>query len=204
MSSEQPARSEFERLIARIAAGSDEAVWELLARYSSNIRRVVRRTLPQEIRGKMDSADVVQSVWTSLLRDPGKLGEIREVEQFIAYLVGMARLKVFEAHRRYTRVTGRNVRREIPIDANNAEEMKTGWRSADRLEVPDHAANTPSEIVAASESWNRALAREGERGRKIVELRLTGLTHGQIAERLKIGESSVRRILSSMLQSLTP
>jgi RNA polymerase sigma factor (sigma-70 family) len=202
MSIKPPANSDFEALINRISAGSEEAVWELLARYSTNIQRVVRRTLPQEIRAKMDSTDVVQSIWKSLLSHPEKLREITEAEQFIAYLVGMARLKVFEAHRKYTKVTGRDIRREIAIDAGTTNAHGREDRSSDHVYLRDRAANTPSEIAAATECWKRAMAREGERGRRIVEFRLTGLTHGEIAQRLKIGESSVRRILSSILQSM--
>jgi RNA polymerase sigma factor (sigma-70 family) len=198
MSGHSPASNDFEALIAQIAAGSEAAVWELLARYSSNIRRVVRRSLPQEIRGKMDSADVVQSVWKSLFGRPDKLREISDVEQFVAYLVGMARFKVFEAHRRYTDVSARDVRREVPL----SERDTAAQGDAPRRELPDWKALDPSDIAAANECWNLALAQEGDRGRHIVELRLTGLTHGEIAQRLSIGESTVRRVLASLLQSV--
>jgi RNA polymerase sigma factor (sigma-70 family) len=193
------ASENFEALIARIARGSDEAVWELLTRYSTNIQRVVRRSLPEEIRDKLDSTDIVQSVWKSLLRRPDKLQGIAEIEHFVAFLVGMARLKVFEVHRKFTKLAARDVRRETSLD--DLMRHSDGHRM--RRDPPDGRAATPSAIASARETWKRARDSDGERGRRIVELRLIGLTHSEIASRLSIGESSVRRILGSMLQSLT-
>jgi RNA polymerase sigma factor (sigma-70 family) len=192
--------SGFEALIAQIAGGSDAAVWELLDRYSSNILRVVRRQLPAAVRSKVDSADVVQSVWKSMLRNPSRLKDIGDAKSLIAYLAGTAQNKVNEIYRRFTAIQAYSVHREFALPLKPTDEGGQHlWENAHR----DRGANTASSIASARETWNLAVQKEGKLGRQIVRLRLQGLTHRQIAEKLNIGESSVRRVFHSMLQSLT-
>ncbi len=191
----------FEDLIAQIAGGSEAAVWELLERYSKNILRVVRRHLPAEIRGKVDSTDMVQSVWKSLLRHPSRMTEIADPERFVAYLAGMARLKVLETHRHFTQLQAFNVRREVRIDLESRTHRPGEPAGGDPM--ADRRSRTPSSIASAREKWSIAVSREGIRGGEILQLRLQGLTHREIANRLALSESTVRRTLHSMLQSLT-
>jgi RNA polymerase sigma factor (sigma-70 family) len=181
--------SSLESVLKRIAAGSDEAVWELLDRYHSNILRLVRRRLPKEIRAKVDSVDIVQSVWKSIFRGGQQLRETATAEDVFAYLAGMARLKILEAHRRFTRYPGYDVRREVPFT-----------RSATEQAV--HTNNFPSAIVRARENWERAMSQSGELGHKAIQLKLQGLTLDEMAEQLQVSKSTVQRLLRSVLQSL--
>src|SRR5688572_16102048 len=156
--SQLTARESFESLVERIAEGSEAAVWDLLERYSKNILRVVRRRLPSEIRTKIDSVDIVQSVWKSLLRKGAPLNQITTVEHFVAYLAGSARLKVFEAHRHYTRCEASNIRREVPISPQAGREVK---RNADELtnRCVDRKAHTPSAFISARDNWEHAVGK---------------------------------------------
>ena len=45
---------------------------ELLARYESKVRLVVRRQLPRLLRSRFDSLDFLQSVGEALLQDPDR------------------------------------------------------------------------------------------------------------------------------------
>jgi RNA polymerase sigma-70 factor (ECF subfamily) len=198
-------RESFEDLVLRIADGSETAVWELLDRYSTNILRLVRRHLPAEIRPKVDSVDIVQSVWKSLLRKGIPVEQLRTAEDFVAYLAGTAKLKVFEAHRHYTRCQSANVRREVHLDFIPADEPQRKRFPLTFSHDPraDKRSSTPSAIVCARENWERAIDRAGERGQQVVQLKLQGHTLDEIAERLSLSKSTVRRVLDSLLQSLT-
>lgn len=199
-SRQPPANAGFEDLLTRIAEGSDVAVWELLDRYSKNILRVVRRNLPADIRSKVDPADIVQSVWKSLLRKGKALEAVVTADQFIAYLAGMARLKVFETHRHFTAFQAFDVRREVNIESPPTGE---NWEARALPPLVDRTCQAPSSIVQVRDNWERALKKSGDRGQQIVQLRLQGLTHDEIADQLNLSKSTVRRVLQSLFDSLT-
>jgi RNA polymerase sigma factor (sigma-70 family) len=191
--------SDFEALMRRVAGGSEAAVWELLDRYSKNILRTVRRHLPTEIRSKVDSVDIVQSVWKSLLKKGPRLDELATADQLFAYVASMARLKVYETHRHFTKQAKADVRREVrQTGAIHAE----GPRPGETREPVDRRANTPSAIIQAQENWECAAKRLGTRVEQVVELRLQGATLDEIAEQMTLSKSTVRRLLTSMLNSL--
>ena len=56
---------DIRELLARIKNGDEEAARELLSRYESKVRLVVRRQLPRLLRSRFDSIDFLQSVWGS-------------------------------------------------------------------------------------------------------------------------------------------
>lgn len=188
-------RSTFKELVELAADGSDEAIWTLLDRYSKNILRVVRRHLPAEIRSKVDSTDIVQSVWKSLLRNEARFDSDCSPEQLIAYLAGMARLKVYETHRHFTTMKG-DVHRERSLSSH--AEDPTG-----PVEVRDNRTPRPDVIASARDNWSRAIDISGERGRRIVDMRLRGLTLSEISAEMNISLSTVRRALDALLQSLS-
>jgi RNA polymerase sigma factor (sigma-70 family) len=188
-------RSTFKDLVEQAANGSEEAIWALLERYSKNILRVVRRHLPAEIRSKVDSTDIVQSVWKSLLRNEARFDSDCSPEQLIAYLAGMARLKVYETHRHFTTMKG-DVHREQSLNAH-AENLTRP------IEVRDNRTPRPDVIATVRDNWTHAIDVTGERGRKIVDMRLRGLTLSEISAEMNVSLSTVRRVLDALLQSLS-
>jgi RNA polymerase sigma factor (sigma-70 family) len=188
----------FEVLIRRIAEGADDAVWELLDRYSANILRIVRRHLPDELRPKIDSVDIVQSVWKSLLRKGDGFDHIANAEQFVGYIAQVARNKVFETHRHFTQYAQFDVRREERLDSGAAIDGRPR-----REDFIDQRSDDPGQVTLARESWSLAMEKVGERGRRIVQLRLQGMTYDEIAEEAGLSIITVRRILTSILKALT-
>ena len=51
----------------------------------------------------------------------------------------------------------------------------------------------------AREQWNRLIAAQPDRNRRIISLRLQGLTYQDIAASLNIAECTVRRFLNRLL-----
>jgi len=192
----------FDTLMGRVVEGSDAAVWELLERYSAQILRTVRRRLPMELRRKVDSVDVVQSTWLLLLRKQSRLSPFESPEQFIAFLTGVVKLKIKEINRKYIATQATDMRRETALQCDGLH-MDSG--AADRTKHPleDYRGRSPSSIVGAREIWDRTIDHFGDRGQRILKLRLQGLSYDEVAVELGISTSTVRRTLQSMLHSLT-
>src|SRR5271167_2852245 len=79
----------IQELLARIQNGDDGAARELLNRYESKVRMVVRRQLPRLLRSRFDSLDFLQSVWGSFFHKirtgPNDLDEERNLITFLAW-----------------------------------------------------------------------------------------------------------------------
>src|SRR5690242_6656559 len=103
----QPQRgeSELSEFLKRIQAGDEGAARELLARYESEVRLVVRRQLPRLLRSRFDSLDFLQSVWGSFfrrVRAGGAAGpaEFEDSRHLVAFLARAAKNKVIDEYRR--------------------------------------------------------------------------------------------------------
>jgi RNA polymerase sigma factor (sigma-70 family) len=171
-----------------------------LDRYSTNILRVVRRHLPSELRSKVDSVDIVQSVWKSMLTKGAAFDHIKSVDEFVGYIAVVARNKVFETHRKFSQNTKRDIRREQPISGNSGGGKDHLTDSP--LSYPDPRTPDPSAVVHARENWNRAISDGGEVAEHIIELRLQGMTVAEIADELGETQYLVRQTMASILKSL--
>ena len=180
---------EFVQLIEQVRAGSPEAAWTLVEKYSRDVQRFVRRSLHHKLRSKFDSLDFVQIVWGSFFRCPERLQGMAKAEQLIAYLATLARFKVLAEVRRRLQTEKYNVDREEP----------TGDVSSAPLEAAGHTP-TPSAVAIAKERWQQMLADEPDHVRRIVELRLQGTTYTQIADHLQIHERTARKTIKRLLK----
>src|SRR6185436_19906947 len=87
--------------LARIQAGDEAAARELLTRYESEVRLVVRRQLPRLLRSRFDSLDFLQSVWGSFfVRVRGGAPEFEDSRHLVAFLARAAKNKVIDEYRR--------------------------------------------------------------------------------------------------------
>jgi RNA polymerase sigma factor (sigma-70 family) len=140
------------------------------------------------MRSKFDSSDFVQSVWKSFFAHPDKLASFDRPEQFIAFLVTMARNKVGAEFRRTVLTEKRDVNREQPLYGDTA------------------ASNEPtgSQVAIARERWEQSLAGQPEHYRRVADLRLAGLNYEDIAERLGLHERTVRMIVGKLFRDDSP
>src|SRR6516162_9532510 len=92
---------DIRELLARIQAGDEEAARELLTRYESKVRMVVRRQLPRLLRSRFDSLDFLQSVWGSFFhRVRTTPTEFDDGRHLVAFLARAAKNKVIDEYRR--------------------------------------------------------------------------------------------------------
>ncbi len=181
--------------MARVNAGDEVAVRDLLRRFEGEVRMVVRGRLPRTLRGQFDSMDFVQAVWQSVLTKRGPdLSRFESAGHFLAFLSGVARNKVIEEHRRRTRTRKYELGREEPLY------VRRGGREVPR----ELAANdpTPSEDAQADDRLAQLLQGRSEAERQMIDLRRLGLTYEEIAHRLGTTESAVRRAIDAIRQRM--
>src|SRR3954447_3283572 len=133
----------LQELLARIKDGDEGAARELLTRYESKVRLVVRRQLPRLLRSRFDSIDFLQSVWGSFFRRI-KAGpnDLAEEENLIAFLAWAARNKVIDEYRRAASQK-QDIHRESPLHADQGADQETA------------AGETPSQLAQARELYDR-------------------------------------------------
>jgi RNA polymerase sigma-70 factor (ECF subfamily) len=181
--------SEFNQLMDGIRAGSQDAAWELLERIGPHVHRVVSRMLVRELRSKFDSMDFVQAVWASFFVNRRQIASFARPEQLIGFLVGMARNKVIDEHRRRVRTEKWDVRRENSVE--------TEITSIEESDVPTEPS--ASQFAIARECWRKLIDGQPELHRQIVVRKYMGDTHEEIAATLGINRRTVTRVLGSLL-----
>ena len=177
----------FRGLLNEVRNGSQDAAWELVETYGPHVHRYVRRIMVRTLRSKFDSLDFVQIMWASLFREPEKLAGFDQPEEFIAYLVTLAKNKVFNELRRRTETGRYDVSREQPY-------------TSDSVTGPDvrQQSPTPSAVAIAKERWDHLLSNQNATVQSVVSLRLRGNTFGEIAHKLQIHERTARKAIAQL------
>src|SRR5881392_643587 len=108
--------SQIRALIDRIQSGDEGAARELLARYESKVRLVVRRQLPRLLRSRFDSLDFLQSVWGSFFyKIRTAPNDLEEEQNLVTFLAWAARNKVIDEYRRAA-TQRQDIKREQPLE----------------------------------------------------------------------------------------
>jgi RNA polymerase sigma-70 factor (ECF subfamily) len=164
-------------LVARLAAGDDEALAEVLDRYGGVVLGIARR-----VSGRRDVAEeVVQDVLTALWREPARFDPARGTLR--AYL-GV------QAHRRAVDAVRTDVRRRAREDRYDLFERRTG--------CSDFA-----EDASEAEAIRAAIARLPDAQRAAVELAYWGgRTTREVAVELDIPEGTAKSRLRLAQQKL--
>lgn len=191
---------EFQELIAELAEGSEMAARKLAEEYTPHVTQVVRSSMANRIRPKVDSADYVQSVWASILINRTRLTQFTEPEQLIRYLAVMARHKVFDGYRNL-HTAKNNIRAERRLER---KQEFSSWTndSGGNGQYPTSTEPSPSEIAIEKELWERIGEMASDRDREVVAMRVKGSSYKQIAEHLGVSEKTVQRTLDKLLGAL--
>jgi RNA polymerase sigma-70 factor (ECF subfamily) len=183
----QPERGELSEFLRRIQEGDERAACELLQRFESEVRLVVRRQLPRMLRSRFDSLDFLQSVWGSFFRRMRTAPtEFEDSRHLVAFLARAAKNKVIDEYRRAASRKN-DMHREEPLWGD-------GPRAKDVLDPID----SPSEVAQAKEVFGRMRELVPEERRSILEMKAEGLSSKEIGERLGISERTVQRVLEDL------
>jgi RNA polymerase sigma-70 factor (ECF subfamily) len=174
-------------LLEKLASGQLEAAAEAFRAYEPYLRKVARRLLPGRLRTKVDSEDVVQSVWADVLRGFQARGRrFASAAHLRAFLVMLTRHRLGDRLRYYQQ-------------ALDKEQPLTGTGRMDGL---PSAEPRPSQLVQAQDLWQRMLALCPPAHHEVLWLKRKGLPLAQIAAQTGLHEGSVRRILRRLARQL--
>jgi RNA polymerase sigma-70 factor (ECF subfamily) len=180
------AREPLDSLLDRLRAGDEAVAGQIVAEYEPYLRVVVRRCLPDQLRAKFDSLDVMQSVWVQVIRAlRGRAWQVTDRAHLQALLVTVARRRLVSRYRHY--------RAAITLERR---------RGAGLESLPERREPQPSEVAEADELWQRMLALCPPEYHDLLRLRREGLRLREIAARTGMHEGSVRRILRRLARQM--
>jgi RNA polymerase sigma factor (sigma-70 family) len=183
---------EFGALLERVRAGDEGAVAALLKAYEPEVRMMVRARLPHVLRKRLESQDITQSIWVSLLTDDDGRArlEFASPRQFLAYVAGVARLKVLEKYRQHTQTKKYDLAREEPLAVRSS--------GSGRAMEPASADPSPSQYVQADDLMAQLAAGRSPEEVLALQLRRQGLTFEEIGARVGLSEKTARRLIESL------
>ena len=186
---------EFAELLGRARGGDPAAADALLRRHLEPLRAFVRLRTGPSLRARESCSDLVQSACREALGELGGL-ECRDEGAFRAWLCAVALNKI--RHRaEYFGAARRSADHEVPRDVEGGERaLLDAYRP---VFTPSHHAAAREEI----ERLERAFDRLGEDDREVIlQARLLGRGHREIAGELGKSEAAVRKSLSRALARL--
>jgi len=181
---------EITMLIERLRAGDPQAAEKLFACYAERLRHLAGRNLSRKVAGRMDSEDVVQSVFRTFFRRNAR-GEfqIDSSAKIWRLLVKITLLKA-RAKGRYHTAEKRDVRSET-LPSEDA-----GW-----LQVLAREPG-PAEAAAFVDLIESLVKERPPLFREVLQLRLEGQGPTAIAKQLGISRQNVYQVLKQLQSRL--
>jgi RNA polymerase sigma-70 factor (ECF subfamily) len=177
----------LDELIERMNNGDVEAAEQAFLAYEPYLRMAVRRQLTGALRSKLDSMDIIQSVWADILCRFREAGwRFTDRAHLRAFLIKVARNRLIDRRREHHRA----LEQERPLDEVTPREL------------PHAEEPRPSEIAQGHELWEQMLEKCPPAHREILQLKRNGLPLSAIAARTGLHEGSVRRILYDLARRL--
>lgn len=179
------------RFVEGVRSGEPEALRAFYARYGAELERVAERSIAPEMLRRFGPESVVNSVCRTFLRRArGDEIAVPDADGLWRLLCAIALNKVRERVR-FHRRERRGVGREAAVDPAL---VLAG--TADR-------APSPEEAAAFREQLEAVVATLDDDERRVLELRLAGLTEEAVARETSRSERTVRRILRRLESRLT-
>lgn len=175
MSSETPS-PQSEELLSELNAGSADALDTLAKDIHPQIAQIVRARKRSALKRTLDTDDLVQDVWATVLSRLGRLPRFENRKEALKYFSMIARRQVTKQRRRHF-AEKRDTRRDVPIGSKI---------------LPSNGVTPSRELMAA----DRTLLSDIET--QVIDLRLAGHSRTEIATILQTNETKIRRILRSV------
>jgi RNA polymerase sigma-70 factor (ECF subfamily) len=179
------------RLMARIAAGDEVALRELIEKHQGAVYGTIAKMLGDPI----EAQDIAQQVFVRVYR---AAGSYRAMAQFKTWMFTIVRNLVFNEHRRRSRATF------IPLHPPDLEGNHAS--SPGSLDLPDTANKSPGESALEQEMMsavNRAILALPEQQRLAIILRrYDEFSYEQIAEILKTSVPATKSLLFRARETL--
>jgi RNA polymerase sigma-70 factor (ECF subfamily) len=174
-------------LLEKLSSGDPEAAQRVFVAYEPALRMVVRRHLPERLRAKFDSIDVVQSIWADLLHGFREAGwRFADAAHLRAFLVRVARNRLTDRLRHF----------------HHALEREQRLADTDPDTLPPARQPPPSDVAQADDVWQKMLALCPPAHHELLRLKRLGLSYVEIAARTGMHEGSIRRILRQLARQM--
>lgn len=181
----------WDRLIAGVREGEPTAMRQFYERYGPSLERVATRAIAPDMLRRFGPESVVNSVCRTFIRRArGEELEVADADVLWRLLCAIALNKVRERVR-FHRREKRGLAREVRGDGTSA-----AARSPDRSPGPDETAMFHDQL-------QHVVASLDEDERRVLDLRLSGLSEEQVAAEMKCSERTVRRVLRRLEARLT-
>jgi RNA polymerase sigma factor (sigma-70 family) len=184
--------ADFDRLVSGVRSGDPEAMRAFYARYRPGLERVAARAIETGMRRRFGPESVAHSVCRTFLRRArGGEMDLPDADALWRLLCVAALNKVRELRRYH-----RRLRRSVSAEASGAA-------AEDALSRAPDAAPSADETAAFRDQLEHVLATLTEPERRVLDLRLAGLTQQEIADEVGCTERTVRRTLARLETRLT-
>jgi RNA polymerase sigma factor (sigma-70 family) len=177
----------LDNLLARLCSGDKAAAEQVYLAFEPYLRKAVRRQLPPPLRAKLDSTDILQSVWADALRGFREAGwRFTDADHLRGFLFIATRNRLIDRVRQYRR----SLEREEPLGQGH------------QVHLLPSAQPGPCEVAQAADLWERILAHCPIEHRPILEMKRQGFGLAEIAEQTGLHPDSIRRILRTLARQL--
>jgi len=171
---------------------------EILARFSRRLAGLVRSRLGWRLRRKLDTEDVVQSVFKSFVRLQQDRELSFESEEALWGLLALITVRKCGHKVEHFMAACRNVAAEHSVAPGVHPADDDTRRCLEALSrEPD-----PAQAAILAETLTSLLARLDERDRRIVTLALEGATVAEIGSQVARSERTVQRVLKRLWNEL--
>lgn len=176
--------------MSRYRRGDDDAATELYLRYANRLRALATARTSEELKQRVDSEDVVQSVFRTFFRRVSKgQYDVPEGDELwkLLLVIGLNKIRAMAVYhgankRDLSKTT--QVESEIELPGGNAESDEVGL-SVLKLTIDELLSQLPPQY------------------REIVDQRIAGYEVSEIAEATKRSKRTVERILQAFREKLS-
>ncbi|MEZ6063606.1 MAG: sigma-70 family RNA polymerase sigma factor [Planctomycetaceae bacterium] len=190
--SEASVDDRFRELLKQVRDGTPGAAETLVDEYGPCIRRAVRRRINAKLRDRYDSMDFAQSVWASFFGHLSVVSSFGSSGDLVGYLTRMASNKVIDAGRRTAARPERN-------SQGKPGHIESGFDYRRSFAEP-----TPSQNAVAKECRDLLTDQPQSTHRRMVEMKIAGASHQEIAAFAGVSERHVRRVLRRIVRKEFP
>ena len=189
-----------QELVALAQGGDNSALDQLCRVYGERVQRIVRFRMGTELRGKLESMDLVQDAFVAAVKDLGNF-EYRDEGDFLRWMSKIAENRILDNLKRL-HADKRDIRREVPID----HRVPTEGDNCPRMPEPIRTT-TPSVIMSVSEELDKlenAMNLLKPQYREVIVLsQIEGLSLKKIGDRLGKSDDAVRMLVARAMAALT-
>lgn len=186
-------------LVTLAKAGDNSALDQLCKVYGERVRRIIRLRMGKEIRSKLDSMDLVQDAFVSVLEDLGDF-TYRSEGDFLRWLSKIAENRIRDNVDKL-HADKRDIRKEVSL-RNSVQTTEDRFAG-----TPGPVTNTtPSLIISTREELNKlekAIDELQPGYREVIILKkIEGLSYKEIGDRLGKSTDAVGMLVSRAMVSL--